>query len=725
MIKRKYHVSLSLFMVGIFVFLAGAQPPSVTALTGGSYQNADLATSIPTESTAETMTPNTPSTAVQNLETPTLHPSETVASSATVTIQNTFSPTTMAQSVQSSKSDVLYAGTFDDNHPSFKYTAGWTNEIKKLALNGAHKTTSLAKEKISFTFYGGKFHLLYTQTRSSGSFLVTIDGKEHSFKSNQSSTQYRVRWLSPSLPVGYHTVVIQKQVTDNKPIYVDGFIIYGPISSPANTATATNPPPTSTPSLPPTVTPTSTPTVTPPSPTLTATATAIASPTFTLLPSPLPSATSTATVSPTHLGVTYYVSTNGNDASSGGQSTPWRTIQKAANIASTGDTIIVLAGNYPERVKLSRSGEAGKPITFQAQGTVITKGFTITANHVTIRGFEIMNTSNDSRDGWGIWVNGSGCVIENNYVHDATSGGIVLFVLPGKETVTRDCVVKNNRLYRNAFAGIEVHGRNNIVESNEIWGTIQYHPSWLNPPSWVDADGIRFHGSGHVIRKNYIHDILYGIPENRSPHIDCFQTFADGSYHEAASNIIFEQNTCINMQSQSSQEVGKAFMIEDANGLVIRNNILRAYRVLQSIDSNNLQIVNNVFTNKLGLSTANSPSMITLNSTPNSLIRNNIFFDPLSYVIYFENSAAQQGINIGHNNTYRSDGTSVKGIAYPNDYWNVNPMFVNPAGGNFRVQAGSPLVNKGMTLSMVTADFDGTARPQGGAYDIGAYEWYP
>ena len=70
-------------------------------------------------------------------------------------------------------------------------------------------------------------------------------------------------------------------------------------------------------------------------------------------------------------------------------------------------------------------------------------------------------------------------------------------------------------------------GQNNLVERNEIWATIQYHPDWPNPPSWVDADGIHFHGGGHVFRKNYIHDISYSQPENVNPHVDCFQTFSE------------------------------------------------------------------------------------------------------------------------------------------------------------------------------------------------------
>ena len=53
----------------------------------------------------------------------------------------------------------------------------------------------------------------------------------------------------------------------------------------------------------------------------------------------------------------------------------------------------------------------------------------------------------------------------------------------------------------------------------------------------------------------------------------------------------------------------------------------------------------------------------------------------------------------------------------------VNPLFVNPSGGDFHLQSGSPAINAGVSLSEVPQDFEGTVRPQGSAYDIGAFEY--
>jgi hypothetical protein len=51
--------------------------------------------------------------------------------------------------------------------------------------------------------------------------------------------------------------------------------------------------------------------------------------------------------------------------------------------------------------------------------------------------------------------------------------------------------------------------------------------------------------------------------------------------------------------------------------------------------------------------------------------------------------------------------------------------FVNAAAHDFRLLASSAAVNAGMTLSSFSTDRNGTPRPQGSAWDIGAYEFTP
>ena len=63
-------------------------------------------------------------------------------------------------------------------------------------------------------------------------------------------------------------------------------------------------------------------------------------------------------------GAELYVAPNGADTNPGTLQRPFRTIQKAADIAQAGDTVRVRAGTYRETVRPAHSGTAGKPVVF-------------------------------------------------------------------------------------------------------------------------------------------------------------------------------------------------------------------------------------------------------------------------------------------------------------------------------------------------------------------------
>jgi hypothetical protein len=63
---------------------------------------------------------------------------------------------------------------------------------------------------------------------------------------------------------------------------------------------------------------------------------------------------------------TYYVATSGSDSNPGTLAAPLQTIQRAAELAQAGDTVLVREGVYRETVRPSNGGLPGAPITFAA-----------------------------------------------------------------------------------------------------------------------------------------------------------------------------------------------------------------------------------------------------------------------------------------------------------------------------------------------------------------------
>lgn len=66
----------------------------------------------------------------------------------------------------------------------------------------------------------------------------------------------------------------------------------------------------------------------------------------------------------------YYVSPSGRDSGDGSISSPWLTLQHAADMVGPGDTVQVRAGNYTG-FDLRKSGTSTQPITFTCDRNVV------------------------------------------------------------------------------------------------------------------------------------------------------------------------------------------------------------------------------------------------------------------------------------------------------------------------------------------------------------------
>jgi parallel beta-helix repeat protein len=404
----------------------------------------------------------------------------------------------------------------------------------------------------------------------------------------------------------------------------------------------------------------------------------------------------------------------------GGSNGPWKTIGKAASAVPSGShTINVTEGTYAERVTITASGiDSNNLLHYKANGTAICRGFELNGNYVKVEGFTCTSPFCDLTDGVGIRIRGNYCIALNNVCQDCPDGGIAL------ESTANNCTVKGNTIVRCGVKGIAVlGGTNHHIENNDISDIRAKIGTCLLA---VEANGVHFHGVGHVFIGNYIHNIISANQSGYHPHIDAFQTWDDGPPIGAATNCTFEKNH-IDMlyQAPTQEDCAHGWMLEESTNIIIKNNIVKVYSGVNTGGggNSNLTLVNNTFINDLTLNTAFWPTGVGISNLSNCKVKNNIFYDQ-DYKAW-EAKGTNPGLDVDYNCMYRSDGKTPNGVQKPHDLWGINPLFVNVGQDDYHLQSNSPCIDAGITLSGVTDDYDGNPRPRGAAFDIGAYEYKP
>jgi parallel beta-helix repeat protein len=192
---------------------------------------------------------------------------------------------------------------------------------------------------------------------------------------------------------------------------------------------------------------------------------------------------------------------------------------------------------------------------------------------------------------------------------------------------------------------------------------------------------------------------------------------------------------------------GKGIYIYNADNVTAWGNIvygndagivISADATLES--ANNNSVYNNVFYSNWNNQTygPNYNAEIVFGLRDNStFIKNNIIYANNSgYAYLFYNSSSYGSVvdyNIVYNTSVNvsrdvSDGfltwANWKSYGFDAHGHNLDPIFVDKDGRNFRVNSSSPAVNVGTSVGL-TYDFAGTSLPQDSGYDIGAYEFIP
>jgi hypothetical protein len=396
---------------------------------------------------------------------------------------------------------------------------------------------------------------------------------------------------------------------------------------------------------------------------------------------------------------TFYVAPSpaGSDTNAGTEAAPFATIQKAADVAFAGDTVVVMPGTYAG-AQFTTSGTAEAPIVVRGmEGAVVASPGPRNSNFS------------------GLWIFGAAhIVIENFEVHSVDGCGIIASASVPPEEAPAGIVIRDNYVHDTGFGGICVNTSSGAqVLDNEIENV-----AGLAAVSAAGAsDNLLI--SGNVIHGN----ALGGIQLTDSP-----TSAVETQLVTVAENTLYE-NGAGGFAAVSLRGVKNSLV---ANNLLY-GNLGRGIELVAQ-ESGNGSLANRVFNNTVVQAAEGGAPLAVLGASFNNSAFNNILVPPASVGSVEVDSASRAGLQVDFNAVFGPmlvDGgliplASWQALGYDTSSIAASPgaIFVDAAGGNYDLKADSTAIDKGRFVTGVTVDIRGVPRPQGAAYDIGAYEYF-
>lgn len=421
-------------------------------------------------------------------------------------------------------------------------------------------------------------------------------------------------------------------------------------------------------------------------------------------------------------GTEWFVAPGGTG--NGTAADPFGRVQDGLNAANPGDTVTVLPGTYSGAVQTVRSGTSGARITIRAQSprhvTLTASGRVLRVDHayvtvdglvidgqygaadtvdvnsgahfLTLRNLEVRRSSRDLID----IGSPQGVVIEGCLIHHALNAaggrtdahGVVA-------SAVRDFTIRNTEIHTFSGDGFQIDpGRTPPGWTNV---TVDRSRIWLAPLP-APANGF---AAGTVPGENAIDTKnANSLPRARLTIRD---TLASGFRAGLLANM-----AAFNLKENVDVTVDRVTVWDSEIAFRLRGP---------------------------GATTTGG-AWVT--------VKNAVVYDT-SYAFRYEDNIANlkiwnSTVGAGVPRAFRAAGSASTGVEVRNLLVNGplpaeaahssnrsvgNDAFVNVNANNYALAAGSAPIDSGIALTQVTTDRIGTSRPQGRAYDVGAYEFMP
>jgi len=385
----------------------------------------------------------------------------------------------------------------------------------------------------------------------------------------------------------------------------------------------------------------------------------------------------------------YYVATTGNNNNSCSTaqniSTPKRNIAGASggfSCLTPGDTLYIRQGTYTDQIDpayntipiggpswanaITIAGYPGEVVT-------ISDGIAIQDNlNLSIVAYLIFDNFTTPV----LWIGGNSHHIRfsNCDVPGAPSANNIMTQSTTSYIEVLKCRVHNAPVGASSAYGFYIAGHNHLFDGNTVYNN-------------TGSAFCLYHSGSSDVHDNIVrNNLIYGnaYDDGARNNDNAALLLASGDNNQAYNNILYG-NGNINHANAGGGGGG---------GLGV------------SYGCTNCKIYNNTIYGNVGIG-------LSITNSPNTDMKNNIIFgNGINRIVDWGGSAGSTSTT-----NLCGDNTGMSCIL------TTNLKFVNAASNDFHLQASSPTIDAGTTVSVVTTDFDGVSRPQGSAYDIGAYEY--
>lgn len=460
----------------------------------------------------------------------------------------------------------------------------------------------------------------------------------------------------------------------------------------------------------------------------------------------------------------YYVSPTGSDTNDGKTAaTPFKTIQKAANLATAGSTVYLAGGVYQQQLAINVSGTADQPITFRgdlASPAYIQQGGSSSAivsiqnqSHIRLYGLNVGKVTKKDAQGILIVATSSGTVtdIELNHV---TVSEVAWTTDRTKEPGDNDnaqgiIVYGEGKAQANAVTNIR-------IDSCTVTNNITGYSEAISLDGNIDGFSITHcevynnTNIGIALIGNYGTSSTASVDQARNGVVsqnNCYDNVADyatsgGIYVDGARDIKIERNWCkgngygIEVGAEEDGTVSNITVV--ANVLIANKETGLAIGGYDSGTSGQVlstTVYNNTFYRN---SSSSSSGEIVMTKASNCTFYNNIFYTNASLLFYVEKITPQAN-NLFDYNTWFTPSGSVSvswagksyatfakyqsGTSQDAHSLNKDPLFLSTT--DYHLQASSASRNMASVSAIKDAtqlDKDGLLLLNNGVSSMGAYQ---